>query len=174
MMSSSSFKYDPKKKNMPSGNLVKWFATKEGDAYKVGKDKSIYKIEEEVEEDKVKNKALIDMSDGEDTLHNDVYNSMDNEDQSLIDNILTQNYKQDSFSKAQAALENGQQPLDDADESPEDAEAKSAAEAEALEIFNRLQREAAEDEAKKAAEIAQARFEAAEKFEPAEGLNPDA
>ena len=93
MMSSSSFRYDPKKKNMPSGNLVKWFTTKEGKAYKVGKDKSIYKIEEEVEEDKVNNKALIDMSDGEDTLHNDVYNSMDNEDQSLIDNILTQNYK---------------------------------------------------------------------------------
>ena len=165
MMSSSSFKYDPKKKNMPSGNLVKWFTTKEGDAYKVGKDKSIYKIEEEAEEDKVKNKALIDMSDGEDTLHNDVYNSMDNEDQSLIDNILTQNYKQDSFSKAQAALESEEQAAD--------AEAKAAAEAEALEVFNRLQREAAEDEAKKAAEIAQARFEAAEKFEPAEGLNPD-
>ena len=165
MMSSSSFKYDPKKKNMPSGNLVKWFTTKEGKAYKVGKDKSIYKIEEEVEEDKVNNKALIDMSDGEDTLHNDVYNSMDNEDQSLIDNILTQNYKQDSFSKAQAALESEEQAAD--------AEAKAAAEAEALEVFNRLQREAAEDEAKKAAEIAQARFEAAEKFEPAEGLNPD-
>ena len=166
MMSSSSFKYDPKKKNMPSGNLVKWFTTKEGKAYKVGKDKSIYKIDEEVEEDKVNNKALIDMSDGEDTLHNDVYNSMDNEDQSLIDNILTQNYKQDSFSKAQAALESEEQAAD--------AEAKAAAEAEALEVFNRLQREAAEDEAKKAAEIAQARFEAAEKFEPAEGLNPDA
>ena len=71
-------------------------------------------------------------------------------------------------------LENGQQPLDDADESPEDVEAKSAANAEALEIFNRLQREAAEDEAKKAAEIAQARFEAAEKFEPADEPTPEA
>ena len=144
MMSSSSFRYDPKKKNMPSGNLVKWFTTKQGDAYKVGKDKSIYKIEEDDEVD------AVDM-DEEDTLHNDIYNAMEEKDQSLIDNILTQNYKQDSFSKAQAALDKEK-------------------EAEALAIFERLQSEAAADEAAKAAEIAQARFEAAEKFEPAEDI----
>ena len=127
---------------MPSGNLVKWFATKQGDAYKVGKDKSIYKIEDEDEA----------LEEEEDTLHNDIYNSMEEKDQSLIDNILTQNYKQDSFSKAQAALDKEK-------------------EAEALAIFERLQSEAAADEAAKAAEIAQARFEAAEKFEPPEDPN---
>lgn len=75
------------------------------------------------------------------------YNNLDNNSKDLVENILVQNDKSDVFEKTNAHLEE---------------QNKAEADAAAMEIYERLMREAAEDEAKKQNEIEMAKLQAAQ------------
>lgn len=121
-----------------ASNLIKWWDVSFGDARKIGKEEDGYITDGSDKKTEEPEEMSID--------------DLSSKERKLAMNILNENSNKNAFNDAKTILEN------------EERNEQLKKEQESLEIYERLMREAAEDEAKKQAQIDEARRLADESF----------